>query len=84
MRALKARDFQLFRYARNRLGCSFDWASSAELFVKAGAPAYIMRGESSFVEFLEKVAPPTAWQKIRIGQVFGFENTGSVMKQPIH
>lgn len=66
--ALKARDFDLYRYARNRLGCSFDWASSAELFVKAGAPAYIMRGESSFIEFLEQVPPSR-----RMWVLFAFE-----------
>jgi hypothetical protein len=76
--ALKARDFQLFRYARDHLGCSFDWAGSAGLFVKAGAPKYILRSESCFVEFLEQVASPTAWETIRTGQVFGFENAGSV------
>jgi len=76
-RALQAWDFELYRYARDH-ACSFDWKSSAVLFVKVGAPKYILGGEPVFVEFLEKFASRRAWEVIRM-KAFGFENTESVM-----
>ena len=78
-RALQAWDFELYRYARDHCACAFDWKSSAELFVKAGAPKCILSGEDSFVEFLEKFALRRAWEVVAIGELFGFGNVEGVV-----
>ena len=78
-RALQAWDFELYRYARDHHACAFDWTSSAELFVQAGAPRCVLSGEPMLVEFLEKSASHRAWEVIEMGELFGFGNIGSVM-----